>query len=167
MKWFNVFAEWFIGWLYPNVPIDMPELPPKPPPEPAPAPVPEPIVVPTGPTLPDFALAIRDYEGSPGDRNYRNNNPGNCRYSSVGYLPMYEPVGRDHDNFAVFKDYATGWLYLQNMIKAKIHQHPDQTILKFMEGYAPYSDGNNPKKYATFIAKRLSTGTDFLMKNLV
>ena len=45
-----------------------------------------------------FALAIRDYEGVPGDRNYRNNNPGNCRYSSVGYLAKYEPVEKDADS---------------------------------------------------------------------
>ena len=80
---------------------------------------------------------------------------------------MYEPVKKDKDGFAVFKDMDTGMKYLQNMIKAKIHNHPNQTILEFMSIYAPYSDGNNPLLYSNFIAKRLSVDNSFLMKNLV
>lgn len=102
-----------------------------------------------------MCLAIRDYEGAPGDRNYRNNNPGNCRYSSVGYLPIYGYVGKDPQNFAIFKDYATGFMYLQNLVKHKIHQNPNQTLVQFMEIYAPVTDNNDPITYAKFIGKRL------------
>lgn len=118
-------------------------------------------------TLDNFCLAIRDFEGQPGDLNYRNNNPGNCRYSSVGYLKMYGEVKKDKKGFAIFKDYATGWLYLQNMIREKIGKNPNQTMLQFMEKYAPYSDGNDPKKYSESIAKRLEVTTDFRMGDLI
>lgn len=111
--------------------------------------------------------AIRDYEGGPGNRNYRNKNPGNARYSPVGYLPMYEPVGRDADGFAIFKDWATGMLYLRNLITYKVHAHPNQTLYQFMCVYAPTSDGNDPKKYATFIAHRLGLSTDTPMKEII
>ncbi len=114
-----------------------------------------------------FCLAIRDYEGKPGDRNYRNNNPGNCRYSSVGYLPIYEPVGKDDKNFAVFKDYATGWLYLKNLVRYKVAKNPEQNILLFMQSYAPRSDGNDPNEYALFIAKRLRVPLTSRMGDLI
>lgn len=110
--------------------------------------------------LDSFCQAIRDYEGAPGDRNYRNNNPGNCRYSAYGYLPIYGKVGKDSDGFAVFKDYPTGWLYLENFIKSKVHDFPNITFYQFFEGvpgvwpgYAPASDNNVPSKYAEYVAK--------------
>lgn len=119
-------------------------------------PQPSKTVVQPIPLLEKFCTAIRDYEGKPGDRNYRNQNPGNCRYSSVGYLPIYGTVGRDAQNFAIFKDYATGFLYLKNLITYKIHQNPDWTIQQLVSNYAPSSDGNNPKKYAASVSKAVS-----------
>ena len=119
------------------------------------------------PTIQAFCNAIAIYEGGPGDANHRNNNPGNCRFSPVGYLPMYEPVKESPAGFAIFKDWDTGMLYLVNMIKARIHLHPNQTILQFMEVYSPYSDGNDPVKYADYLAKQLGVDNSFLMKNLV
>ncbi len=118
-------------------------------------------------TLDNFCLAIRDYEGAPGDRNYRNNNPGNCRYSSVGYAPVYGLVEHDPQNFAIFKDMATGMLYLHNLIKYKVSKSPTDTLLQFMEKYAPVTDGNDPVKYAVFIAQRLNIHTSALMQFIV
>ncbi len=124
--------------------------------------------------LDTFCAAIRDYEGGPSDRNFRNNNPGNCRYSPVGYSSIYGSVGKDKDGFAIFKDYATGWLYLENLVKEKIKQHPDFTIEQFFSGvpgkwsgYAPSADGNNPTLYALFVEKRLGVGADFIISKLL
>lgn len=118
-------------------------------------------------SLATFCEAIRDYEGSPGNRNYRNNNPGNCRYSSVGYAAKYGQVGKDAQGFAIFKDMDTGMLYLRNLVLEKVRKNPNQTILQFMSVYAPTSDGNNPVSYANFLAKRLGVTSDFPMKNIV
>ncbi len=118
-------------------------------------------------SLTDFCLAIRDYEGSPGDRNYRNNNPGNCRFSSVGYAAIYGHVGKDAQNFAIFKDYATGWLYLKNLVLFKVKKNPDQTILQFMKVYAPVSDGNDPVVYTAYICRRLGIKSDYPMRLIV
>lgn len=118
--------------------------------------------------LTKFCIGIRDYEGGPHDRNYRNNNPGNCRYSPVGYLPMYGHVRKDKDGFAIFKDYATGFLYLQNLVKHKIQQNPHATIQQFMAVYAPTSDGNDPVAYANFLGRRLGVdSTSYQMGNLI
>ncbi len=101
-----------------------------------------------------FCLAIKQHEGwFQGSRSYTNNNPGNCRYSSVGYLPMYGHVGKDDKNFAVFRDYATGYLYLKNLVKNKIQKHPAWTFYDFFNVYAPASDNNDSKLYAEIVAK--------------
>jgi hypothetical protein len=137
---------------------------------PEPIPVPSPAPIPTVPpaTTPSklqaFCLAIKAHEGwcppggtlngvkyPKGSPSYRRNNPGNVRPSSVGYLPIYEPVGIEN-NFAVFKDYATGYLYLQNMVKAKISADPSQTFYEFFDVYAP-SFENDSKHYAEVVAK--------------
>ncbi len=123
--------------------------------------------VPTTSFLTRFCLAIRDYEGSPGDANYRNNNPGNCRYFDGGYLPIYEPVKRSPDGFAIFPTYALGFLYLKNMIREKVMNNPTQDILQFMEHYAPVTDGNDPAKYADFIAARLAVDVSYPMAKII
>lgn len=138
----------------------------------APSSPPIPTVINTS-KLEKFCLAIRDFEGRPpkgdfkGDKNWRNNNPGNCRYSKVGYLPIYQPVRKDKDGFAIFKDYPTGWLYLQNLVKHKVAKNPNQTLFQFISIYAPVEDANEPKVYATYIAKRLGVTIDTPMKDLV
>lgn len=117
-------------------------------------------------TLDTFCTCIRDYEGKPGDRNYRNNNPGNCRYSAVGYLKIYQPVLRDKDNFAVFRDYATGWLYLENLVKYKIHQNPNQSVLDFFKGYSPKDDGNDPVLYSKYVAAHMGVDNTYRLGDL-
>ncbi len=130
----------------------------------------------------DFCLAIRSHEGwFPGSRSFTNNNPGNCRYSTVGYAPQYLPVLKDDKDFAIFKDYATGWSYLQNLVKERIAAHPDWTVFEFFAGrvdpatgkpkggYSPSSDGNDPKIYAESVAFQLGITSElstFTIKNI-
>lgn len=126
-----------------------------------------PISIDTMQKLYVFCGAIRDYEGGPGDANYLNNNPGNCRYNPDGYLPKYEPVTESPAGFAVFPNYVTGWNYLEAMITGRIHAHPNWTLLQFMENYAPSSDDNNPTLYAQFIARRLGVDINYQIKNIL
>lgn len=129
--------------------------------------------------LEHFCECIKTYEGwgAPGSTingvhyphgtpSYRRNNPGNCRYSHVGYATIYGHVGEEN-GFAVFKDYATGWLYLNNLIKEKVAENPHATIAQFMAVYAPTSDGNNPARYAAFIASHLGVSVDFPMSSII
>lgn len=106
--------------------------------------------------LTELCLAIRDFEGwEEGSRSWRNNNPGNCRYSSVGYLPKYGEVKRDAQNFAIFKDYGTGWMYLKNLVFGKAQKHPEWNLVSFFKEYAPTEDNNNPQNYASWVAKKI------------
>ena len=118
-------------------------------------------------TLENLCLAIRDFEGKPGDQNYRLNNPGNARYSKEGYLKIYEPVKMSKNGFAIFPSYEIGWLYLKNMLKNKIKKHPDWTIYNLISHYAPAEDDNPVDNYARFVAKRLDVDISYKVKNLV
>lgn len=124
--------------------------------------VPKAISTHPGATLENFAFAIRDFEGVPGDLNYRNNNPGNFKCSPVGYLPKYGDV-KCKNGFAVFPTYALGWEYLRASIKHRAFKYPTWTILDFCENYAPSSDNNNPNNYAAFIAKRCGVSINTMM----
>lgn len=120
--------------------------------------------------LDQFCTAIRDYEGSPGDLNYQNNNPGNCRCSSVGYLPKYGNVlcvETASGKFAKFPTYELGWEYLEALVKEKVAKNPTWTIRDFMHNYSPSSDNNDPDTYAAYIAKRLVITVDFPMSKIV
>lgn len=121
-------------------------------------------------TLNNFCLAIRDHEGNPGDLNYKNNNPGNFRCSSVGYDRKYGIVlcvETASGKFAKFETYELGWLYLQNIVKERINKHPDWTLIDFFSNYAPSTDGNNPVLYAKYVAYRMGVGSDFKIKNIL
>lgn len=120
--------------------------------------------------LEHFCLAIRDYEGKPGDLNYQNNNPGNCRCSSVGYLPKYGKVlcvKTASGMFAKFPTYQLGWEYLMALVVERIHQHPDWTILDFFKNYSPSTDNNNPARYAAYVASRIAVDVSYKIKNLI
>jgi hypothetical protein len=117
---------------------------------------PEPAPKPAQKLLQTFCLAIKEHEGwYPGSRSYRNNNPGNAKFSTVGYLKIYQPVKEEKDGpFAVFKDYATGYLYLQNLVKHKVKKNPTWDFYDFFAVYAPDEDSNNSRQYAEVVAKR-------------
>ncbi|MHB1097905.1 MAG: hypothetical protein ACYC3F_17235 [Gemmatimonadaceae bacterium] len=131
-------------------------------------PVQEAPSTPQKPTLADFLKWQWQFEGA----NPANNNPGNYRIFYGGYLPMYEPVKVSKGGFAIFPTLALGELYATNSTKNVIKNHPELTILTYIKGdgdwsgYAPASDKNPVTSYASFLAKGLGVGTDFLMRNL-
>ncbi len=129
-----------------------------------PEPIPSPTAHPS--KLEAFCLAIRDYEGGPGNANYTNNNPGNCRCSKVGYLPKYGKVGCSPGGFAVFPTYELGWEYLLNLVHQRAVIHPSWTILQFFQNYSPSADKNDPTAYAKNVATRCGVGITTTLKDL-
>lgn len=123
--------------------------------------------------LRDWAKAIQDFEGwyepgSPGyprgSRSYRNNNPGNLRWS-----PFEDG---NVDNFSTFNTYQKGFDALIHQLRiaangeSRVYQ-PDMTLLRFFEVYAPSSDNNHPEHYAMFVAKRLGVEITTKIKTLL
>lgn len=127
----------------------------------APQPVvvpPQPIIEPRGSLLLEWATAIRDYEGKPGDMSYRNNNPGNLRSVKGPFIK--------------FKTWEAGWAALLDYLtRAATGKHraykPDFTLLQFFKVYAPSADNNDPNKYASHVAKRLGVPVTEKIKNLI
>ncbi len=137
----------------PTEPEPVPEAPVRPV-EPVPVPLPpNPSPMPTKSVLETFATAQRNCEGGPGDLNYRNNNPGNYRFSPVGYLPKYGHVTKV-GGFAHFPTYELGWEYHLASIMHTAHLHPFWTIRQYVDHYAPpEDDNNNNAEYAAALAK--------------
>jgi len=123
--------------------------------------IPIPIVEPEpvhGSYLLEWASAIKDYEGKPGDLSYKNNNPGNLRSLSGGFLK--------------FKTWDDGWkALLDYLTRAATGKHkaykPEFTLLQFFKVYSPSADNNNPLAYATYVAKKLNLPIETQIKTLV
>jgi hypothetical protein len=92
-----------------------------------------------------------------------------CTDEDAVVLANYEGLAPDFTRSdSAFKDYVTGCLYLQNLIREKIKAHPQWTLLQFFKNYAPAEDNNDPTAYAAAVGKRL--GVDYktyVISNLV
>jgi len=80
-----------------------------------------------------------------------NNNPGNIRYRKA--WRREGAVGRAY-GFATWATYEEGYAALKRYI-TRYGFNTNKTILSFMEEYAPTSDNNKPRRYASFITRRL------------
>ncbi len=106
----------------------------------------------------DLAGAIARYEGfyKAGSVAARNNNPGNLR--SWGNYPVV-------NGYAKFPDAETGWRALRRQVELNIGR--GLTLEEFFagrpgvyDGYAPSSDGNQPRTYAATVAGWLGISAD-------
>ena len=117
-----------------------------------------------------WALAIQAHEGYyAGSRSYRNNNPGNIRYSG---LFTNLAIGKDKDGFCVFETYAKGLDALEILLTRACSglssvYLPSDTLLSFYAKYAPSSDGNNPTAYATAVANKIGVPVTTKIKDLL
>lgn len=115
-----------------------------------------------------LASAHQDHEGfiEPNDKNpkgslaYRNNNPGNLRLTSAN-ASQYGAVAGD-GGFARFPTYEAGFEALKGDLYAKltggsshINYSANPTILDYIKVYAPSSDGNDPKGYASVVVRAM------------
>ena len=126
-----------------------------------------------------FATAIKEYEGysapcpkyPKGTRSWRNNNPGNVKIATQ-YEKQNFSIGNDPGGFDIFKTYDAGFDFLKRMIRNAIDgksqvYFPNDTILSFIEKYAPSGDGNVPTAYALYISQKLGVGPQTKLKDLI
>ena len=100
------------------------------------------------PALTVLVLGISTFEGKPGDRNWRNNNPGNLKFAGQAHT-----TGKDPDGFAIFDTFEHGLECAEQQLLRDFTRHPDWTIRQLVDLWAPPTD-NNPHnaRYASFIA---------------
>ena len=90
--------------------------------------------------------------GNPGDRNTRNNNPGNLEASDwVKSQPGY--VGTD-GRFAIFDTPEAGEAALENLLVSGDTIYKDNTVGDFLETYAPQHE-NDTAGYTNFVEDAL------------
>jgi hypothetical protein len=107
-----------------------------------------------------WARAIQKHEGwFNGSRSFRNNNPGNLRYTTYT-ASLGKNKGKDNGNFIIYVDYETGFSALKQFLKDAATDvlrayRGTMTIYDFYSVYAPSGDGNYPKGYAEAVAADL------------
>ena len=107
-----------------------------------------------------IAQAIKKFEGwYPGSRSFRNNNPGNIRWS--GSVPsdgsgsgvLRGAIGKDETNHLIYRSESDGWNALIFQIRIAITgkssvYSPSMNLYQFFEQYAE----GNQKSYAETVA---------------
>lgn len=112
----------------------------------------------------EWAQAIKKFEGwYPGSLSYRQNNPGNLRYSK------YQAGTKN--GYSYFNTYEEGWKALLYQLRIAVDgrssvYNPEMTLLDFFQVYAPSSDNNYPEKYAQFVADKLNVTIETTIKDL-
>lgn len=97
------------------------------------------------------------------------NNPGNIKCSSIMHK---DAISQDYRGICMFPTYDKGYLALRNMLVRACSggssvYRPDMTLLDFYHVYAPSSDGNEPKRYATSVAQYLGVTITTRIKELL
>lgn len=104
-----------------------------------------------------FAEAIQNFEGQPGDLNYRNNNPGNLMYAG-----QPGAIGQDSKGLAIFDTWSDGLAALKRQIALDASRYPNWSIYDYIANkYAPAGPNNpNDVAYANSIASALGVTAD-------
>jgi hypothetical protein len=116
-----------------------------------------------------WADAIFHHEGGqPGDRNVRNNNPGNLKFAGQAGA-----VGQDAEGFAIFSDMISGFAALQRQLKKYVSEFPHFSILQIMTRYLggnpldpQVTKQGDPFAYANDVASKLGVGTGSTLGNV-
>ncbi|MEW6741102.1 MAG: hypothetical protein AB1325_14530 [Nitrospirota bacterium] len=98
-----------------------------------------------------------------GNRPWRNNNPGNLRFTTDAAAREAGAIGRDKDGFAIFPDYETGRQALENWWQKRAEQ--GKTIKEALEKYAPKNE-NDLESYLTGVEKAIGKSRDTKISDL-
>lgn len=125
-----------------------------------------------------FCLAIQQFEGwfapcrqyPSGSRSYRNNNPGNFRYT--GFMKELGATNKDAQGYCVFPSYEAGFAALEGFVVAaatdQLRAYPKPcNVSQFLNVYAPASDRNQPSIYIGFVCRETSLKPNTLLRELL
>lgn len=127
--------------------------------------------------LDQFVQGIKVHEGwfppaeypPNGSRSYRNNNPGNLKYTS--YTASLGAIDRDASNFARFATPDAGLAALRLFVidagNNRLRAYKNCSIRTFFRVYAPSSDNNDPDRYAKIVSIKVNMPVDTPIKNII
>ena len=115
-----------------------------------------------------MAAAIQSFEGwFPGSRSYRNNNPGNLRWSNPDSIPWSGAIGLDDSDHVIFDSYNSGWQALLYQLtlaftgQSQVYS-PSDTLYDF---FSKYAEGNQTQ-YAESVAAALGVSPETQLVNI-
>lgn len=143
-----------------------------------------------------FCLAIQSREGycppgvlagyPEGTPAYVNKNPGNLRCEEgqrASWNALAIDGGAKHADFCVFKDYATGFDALMDVVESAckgesptynarakelgLHDSSYLSIRQYFVIRDPSSDNNDPLSFATEVAQKCGLTVDSMMKEVI
>jgi hypothetical protein len=94
-------------------------------------------------------------------RSYRNNNPGNLRFSK---WTQSKGAKDDGDGYAVFKHDPLGVAVMAALLSGD--KYAPKTIAEAIAVYAPRQDNNRPDRYAIYISNAAKIPVDTRIKDL-
>jgi hypothetical protein len=122
-----------------------------------------------GAVIDAMAAAIQNFEGwYSGSRSYRNNNPGNLRWSNPDTIPWAGAVGLDDADHVVFDSYESGLAALKHQLslafsnQSSVYSTSD-TLYSFFQKYAEGNQGS----YAESVAAALGVSPNSTLGSLL
>ena len=94
----------------------------------------------------------KKYVKEGGTRTWRNNNPGNLKYSKWKNAKRDGAIGRDKDGFGIFPDIKTGTEAQYKLLKK--WQKKNLTLEQVIYKYAPPKE-NKTKDYLSYLMRKL------------
>lgn len=104
------------------------------------------------------------YKRHRGSVSWRCNNPGNLKHGK--FTEARGAIGKDYIGHAVFPNLDLGIGAQYMLLFSEDSKYYDLTLLEAISRYAPTYDGNEPSKYANYIARNVDITTDTYLKDL-
>lgn len=101
---------------------------------------------------------------SNGTLAWRNNNPGNIKYGP--FAKENGAIGEGGQDLAVFPTYEDGEAAQIKLLFGEDSSYKNLTLQQAIYKYAPTSDGNDPKEYTNFVAKKSGISKTMIMGKL-
>jgi len=93
------------------------------------------------------------YKRSGGSLSWRNYNPGNLKFGD--FAKKYGAIGPGYGQHSIFPNWKVGAEAQKALLFSDERGYNTKSISEAIAKYAPASDGNSPKEYAAYVAKKL------------
>jgi hypothetical protein len=104
------------------------------------------------------------YRRSGGTLAWRNLNPGNLKYGN--FARSFGALGRGWGNHAIFPSYEAGAYAQEMLLFGNQSAYHNLSIIQAIARYAPSADGNQPRRYANFVAERAGVSVNTVLSQL-
>ena len=95
---------------------------------------------------------------------WRNLNPGNLKYGN--FARQFGALGKGWGNHSIFPTFEAGSYAMEMLLFGNQSVYHNLSIAQAIARYAPSADGNQPRRYAGFVAERTGVSVNTILGNL-